>query len=214
MELKMNKEMKKAKVNAVIEYCKYAMQAVDNGLYTKAVKGDRINRGAVGNAFEMSVKIAIHNYRFNGVAPAGRNDTIKKAYDGTIDRIECKSGLGGEFAKIDRDGNIIDGIYKTDYTIFCPYPNVEFFGDIEKLSKICLVIPSSDFFSALVNEGLLRQKMTTAMHRNDFIPTELKYKDRLSLQVNSNKKMDKLWNILDEYGIPFDEFIKERYNID
>ena len=209
----MNKEMKKAKVSAVIEYCKYAMQEIDNGLYTKAVKGDRINRGAVGNAFEMSVKIAINNYRFNGVAPAGRNDTTKKAYDGTIDRIECKSGLGGEFAYFTVIGtkNIV---YKTDYTIFCPYPDPEFFGNIEKLSKICIVIPSCNFFSALVNEGLLRQKMTTAMHRNDFIPTELKYKDRLSLQVNSNKKMDKLWNILDKYGMPFDEFVKERYGIE
>lgn len=208
-----NNTKKREKVEAVLTYCRYAQEKIADGLYTRAQKGDGINRGAVGNAFEMSVKLALDNYRFKGVAPARRSDTTKKAVDGTIDKIECKSGLGGEFAILNQYGEVIGGIYNSDYTIFCPYPDPDFFDSIEKLSKICLVLRSSDFFYALNESGLLRQKMTTAMHRNEFIPKELKYKDRLSLQVNSNKKLNLLWDILDAQGIPFDEFLQERYII-
>lgn len=183
------------------DYCEYAVSI------------ECTNDGARGNAFEMSIKLALQNRRFKKVAKNGYFDTRKKNNDGVFMNLECKTG-SGELWHIDRNGKPMNSNFqKSDYVVYCyrfdPLANLD--------DQEIFVVPSDVFLVELRENKLTRTKMTTYM-KNCEIPNELKYDDVFSISADGASRAKKLDRVLmdmiaDGRAMYLYEFLEDFFNI-
>lgn len=185
------REKKIAEVNAYLE----KTRAID--YHCKPTTG--IDSGRGGKTFEALVKLYLDNYRFKGIAsPEGKTDT-KKRIDGKIAKIEVKCNAF-EIERLDENGAITYSIRNNDYIVYAPDYNE--FAPVEMQAY---VIPAELFVDKLFECGCVRLKMTTPMAARKKAGEPFFY-DRISIQNNSIKKLNLIYDILDEYGMSLKEF--------
>lgn len=185
------REKKIAEVNSYLEKTK-AMN-----YHCKPTAG--IDSGRGGKAFEALVKLYLNNYRFKGIASAeGKTDT-KKRIDGKIAKIEVKCNAF-EIERLDENGAVTYSIRNNDYIVYAPDYNE--FAPVEMQAY---VIPAELFVDKLFECGCVRLKMTTPMAVRKKAGEPFFY-DRISIQNNSIKKLNLIYDILDEYGMSLKEF--------
>lgn len=185
------REKKIAEVNAYLEKTR-AMN-----YHCKPTAG--IDSGRGGKAFEALVKLYLDNYRFKGIAsPEGKTDT-KKRIDGKIAKIEVKCNAF-EIERLDENGAVTYSIRNNDYIVYAPDYNE--FAPVEMQAY---VIPAGLFVDKLFECGCVRLKMTTPMATRKKAGEPFFY-DRISIQNNSIKKLNLIYDILDEYGMSLKEF--------
>lgn len=185
------REKKIAEVNAYLE----KTRAID--YHCKPTAG--IDSGRGGKAFEALVKLYLDNYRFKGIASAeGKTDT-KKRVDGKIAKIEIKCNAF-EIERLDENGAVTYSIRNNDYIVYAPDYNE--FAPVEMQAY---VIPAELFVDKLFECGCVRLKMTTPMAARKKAGEPFFY-DRISIQNNSIKKLNLIYDILDEYGMSLKEF--------
>ena len=173
-------------------YNEYAKKV---NVHIKPTKG--VSSGVHGRDFEARVKTYLGN--MNGLkiaADSNSYDTIKKGF-----KIEVKSG-NGEICQIMEDGTKRGMFSKSDYVVYAltVYPDCP----VEQQAVVC---PAREFIERLEDAGLTRLKASTAVYKavqSGFLD-EIYY-DRESIQINSIKKENKLWDILEDIGISLDEF--------
>lgn len=164
-------------------------------VHIKPTKG--VNSGAHGRDFEARVKTYLGNCNGLKIAANSNNyDTIKKGI-----KIEVKSG-NGEICQIMEDGTKRGMFGKSDYVVYAfkVYPDYS----VEKQAIVC---PAREFIERLENAGLTRLKASTAIYKavqSGFL--DRIYHDRESIQINSVKKENKLWDILEDIGMSLNEF--------
>lgn len=159
-----------------------------------------LNSGAHGRDFETRAKLAIGNYRFDGVAKAGRHDSTKKI-NGKITSIEFKSGAG-ELATLDEFGNYTHSILDSDLIVYAPEYSPDY--DVIKQAYVLTTVAFMDIMDEL---KLARYKKSSAMLKRE---SEYQYYDRLTIQTfsTSRKKTDALYNALEESAVTLAEFIE------
>lgn len=158
-----------------------------------------IDSGRGGKTFEALVKLYLDNYRFKGIAsPDGKTDT-KKRINGEIAKIEIKCNAF-EIERLDENGEVIYSIRNNDYIVYAPDYNE--FAPVEMQAY---VIPAELFIDELENAGCIRLKMSTPMTARKKAGEPFFY-DRISIQNNSIKKLNLIYDILDEYGMSLKEF--------
>ena len=185
------REKKIAEVNAYLEKTK----AINYHCTPTA----GIDSGRGGKAFEALVKLYLNNYRFKGIASAeGRTDT-KKRINGETAKIEIKCNAF-EIERLDENGKVIYSIRNNDYIVYAPDYNE--FAPVEMQAY---VIPAELFIDELENAGCIRLKMSTPMTARKKAGEPFFY-DRISIQNNSIKKLNMIYDILDEYGMSLREF--------
>ena len=185
------REKKIAEVNAYLE----KTRAID--YHCKPTAG--IDSGRGGKTFEALVKLYLNNYRFKGIASAeGKTDT-KKRVDGKIAKIEIKCNAF-EIERLDENGAVTYSIRNNDYIVYAPDYNE--FAPVEMQAY---VIPAELFVDKLFECGCVRLKMTTPMAARKKAGEPFFY-DRISIQNNSIKKLNLIYDILDEYGMSLKEF--------
>ena len=185
------REKKIAEVNAYLEKTR-AMN-----YHCKPTTG--IDSGRGGKTFEALVKLYLDNYRFKGIASAeGRTDT-KKRINGEIAKIEIKCNAF-EIERLDENGAVTYSIRNNDYIVYAPDYNE--FAPVEMQAY---VIPADLFVDKLFECGCIRLKMTTPMAARKKAGEPFFY-DRISIQNNSIKKLNLIYDILDEYGMSLKEF--------
>ena len=185
------REKKIAEVNAYLE----KTRAID--YHCKPTTG--IDSGRGGKTFEALVKLYLENYRFKGIAsPEGRTDT-KKCINGEIAKIEIKCNAF-EIERLDENGAVTYSIRNNDYIVYAPDYNE--FAPVEMQAY---VIPAELFVDKLYECGCIRLKMTTPMAARKKAGEPFFY-DRISIQNNSIKKLNLIYDILDEYGMSLREF--------
>ena len=185
------REKKIAEVNSYLE----KTQSIN--YHCKPTAG--IDSGRGGKAFEALVKLYLDNYRFKGIASAeGKTDT-KKRVDGKIAKIEIKCNAF-EIERLDENGAVTYSIRNNDYIVYAPDYNE--FAPVEMQAY---VIPADLFVDKLFECGCVRLKMTTPMAARKKAGEPFFY-DRISIQNNSIKKLNLIYDILDEYGMGLKEF--------
>ena len=185
------REKKIAEVNAYLE----KTRAID--YHCKPTAG--IDSGRGGKAFEALVKLYLDNYRFKGIASAeGKTDT-KKHIDGKIAKIEIKCNAF-EIERLNENGAVTYSIRNNDYIVYAPD-----FDDRAPVELQAYVIPAELFVDKLYECGCVRLKMTTPMAARKKAGKPFFY-DRISIQNNSLKKLDKIYDILEENGMSLKEF--------
>lgn len=185
------REKKIAEVNAYLE----KTRAID--YHCKPTAG--IDSGRGGKTFEALVKLYLDNYRFKGIASAeGRTDT-KKRINGEIAKIEIKCNAF-EIERLNENGAVTYSIRNNDYIVYAPDYNE--FAPVEMQAY---VIPAELFVDKLYECGCIRLKMTTPMAARKKADEPFFY-DRISIQNNSIKKLNLIYDILDEYGMSLKEF--------
>ena len=185
------REKKIAEVNAYLE----KTRAID--YHCKPTAG--IDSGRGGKTFEALVKLYLNNYRFKGIASAeGKTDT-KKRVDGKIAKIEIKCNAF-EIERLDENGAVTYSIRNNDYIVYAPD-----FDDRAPVELQAYVIPAELFVDKLYEYGCIRLKMTTPMTARKKAGEPFFY-DRISIQNNSIKKLNLIYDILDEYGMSLKEF--------
>ena len=185
------REKKIAEVNAYLE----KTRAIDYHCTPTA----GIDSGRGGKTFEALVKLYLNNFRFKGIASAeGRTDT-KKRINGEIAKIEIKCNAF-EIERLDENGEVIYSIRNNDYIVYAPDYNE--FAPVEMQAY---VIPAELFIDELENAGCIRLKMSTPMAARKKAGEPFFY-DRISIQNNSIKKLNLIYDILDEYGMSLKEF--------
>ena len=185
------REKKIAEVNSYLEKTK-AMN-----YHCKPTAG--IDSGRGGKTFEALVKLYLNNYRFKGIASAeGKTDT-KKRVDGKIAKIEIKCNAF-EIERLDSNGAVTYSIRNNDYIVYAPD-----FDDRAPVELQAYVIPAELFVDKLYEYGCIRLKMTTPMTARKKAGEPFFY-DRISIQNNSIKKLNLIYDILDEYGMSLKEF--------
>ena len=185
------REKKIAEVNSYLEKTK-AMN-----YHCKPTAG--IDSGRGGKTFEALVKLYLNNYRFKGIASAeGKTDT-KKRVDGKIAKIEIKCNAF-EIERLDENGAVTYSIRNNDYIVYAPD-----FDDRAPVELQAYVIPAELFVDKLYEYGCIRLKMTTPMTARKKAGEPFFY-DRISIQNNSIKKLNLIYDILDEYGMSLKEF--------
>ena len=188
---------KQETVKKVNEYLHYA-----NSVNVHVIPTKKVNSGAHGRAYEQAVKLAIGNYRFNGIAKPSAVDTIKKVDDKKA-TFEIKTGCG-ELGNLDANGNIINSVFKRDYIIYSP----EYTPTMDVL-KASYVLTGCDFLDALRECGLIRYKKSSNMTKQ---PKELQYNDKMAIQsfTNSKKKLNQWYDALATYGTRLDKWLSEK----
>lgn len=185
------REKKIAEVNAYLE----KTRAID--YHCKPTTG--IDSGRGGKTFEALVKLYLDNYRFKGIAsPEGKTDT-KKRIDGKVAKIEVKCNAF-EIERLDENGAVTYSIRNNDYIVYAPD-----FDDRAPVELQAYVIPAELFIEELENAGCIRLKMSTPMTARKKAGEPFFY-DRISIQNNSIKKLNLIYDILDEYGMSLKEF--------
>ena len=185
------REKKIAEVNSYLEKTK-AMN-----YHCKPTAG--IDSGRGGKAFEALVKLYLNNYRFKGIAsPEGKTDT-KKRINGETAKIEIKCNAF-EIERLDENGAVTYSIRNNDYIVYAPD-----FDDRAPVELQAYVIPAELFVDKLYECGCVRLKMTTPMIARKKAGEPFFY-DRISIQNNSIKKLNLIYDILDEYGMSLKEF--------
>ena len=174
------------------QYNEYAKTV---NIHVKPTKG--VNSGAHGRDFEARVKTYLGNINGLKIASNSNNyDTIKKGF-----KIEVKTG-NGEICQIMEDGTKRGLFGRSDYVVYAltVYPDCP----VEHQAVVC---PACEFIERLENAGLTRLKASTAVYKaveSGFLD-EIYY-DRESIQINSIRKENKLWDILEDIGMSLDEF--------
>ena len=185
------REEKIAEVNAYLEKTK----AID--YHCTPTTG--IDSGRGGKTFEALVKLYLDNYRFKGIASAeGKTDT-RKRINGEIAKIEIKCNAF-EIERLDENGKVIYSIRNNDYIVYAPDYN-----ECAPVEMQAYVIPAELFIDKLYECGCVRLKMTTPMTARKKAGEPFFY-DRISIQNNSIKKLNLIYDILDEYGMSLKEF--------
>ena len=190
--------MKKNECIKKVKQYKYEY-AINQNPFVKATKG--VSSGSHGNLFEMEIKLSLNNYRFNGVAKAGKTDTRKKINNLLRDfEIKCNCT---ELATLDINGNIIHSILNKEYIIYNPS-----FKSGYNAIQGSYILSTKAFWNGIIEIGLFRTKPSQAQYNR---PKELRYKDRASIQTfkNSMKKENALYEMLEQNGKPFKEWLKE-----
>ena len=188
------REKKIAEVNAYLE----KTRAIDYHCTPTA----GIDSGRGGKTFEALVKLYLNNYRFKGIASAeGRTDT-KKRINGEIAKIEIKCNAF-EIERLDENGKVIYSIRNNDYIVYAPDYN-----ECAPVEMQAYVIPAELFIDKLYECGCVRLKMTTPMTARKKAGEPFFY-DRISIQNNSIKKLNMIYDILDEYGMSLRDFKEE-----
>ena len=188
------REKKIAEVNSYLE----KTRAIDYHCTPTA----GIDSGRGGKTFEALVKLYLDNYRFKGIASAeGRTDT-KKRINGEIAKIEIKCNAF-EIERLDENGEVIYSIRNNDYIVYAPD-----FNEFAPVEMQAYVIPAELFIDKLYEYGCVRLKMTTPMTARKKAGEPFFY-DRISIQNNSIKKLNMIYDILDEYGMSLREFKEE-----
>ena len=161
-----------------------------------------VDSGRGGKTFEALVKLYLDNYRFKGIASAeGRTDT-RKRINGEIAKIEIKCNAF-EIERLDENGEVIYSIRNNDYIVYAPD-----FNEFAPVEMQAYVIPAELFIDKLYECGCVRLKMTTPMTARKKAGEPFFY-DRISIQNNSIKKLNMIYDILDEYGMSLKEFKEE-----
>ena len=188
------REEKIAEVNAYLE----KTRAID--YHCTPTTG--IDSGRGGKTFEALVKLYLDNYRFKGIASAeGKTDT-RKRINGEIAKIEIKCNAF-EIERLDENGKVIYSIRNNDYIVYAPDYN-----ECAPVEMQAYVIPAELFIDKLYECGCVRLKMTTPMTARKKAGEPFFY-DRISIQNNSIKKLNMIYDILDEYGMSLREFKEE-----
>ena len=188
------REEKIAEVNAYLEKTK----AID--YHCTPTTG--IDSGRGGKTFEALVKLYLNNYRFKGIASAeGKTDT-RKRINGEIAKIEIKCNAF-EIERLDENGEVIYSIRNNDYIVYAPD-----FNEFAPVEMQAYVIPAELFIDKLYEYGRVRLKMTTPMTARKKAGEPFFY-DRISIQNNSIKRLNMIYDILDEYGMSLREFKEE-----
>ena len=188
------REKKIAEVNAYLEKTK----AIDYHCTPTA----GVDSGRGGKTFEALVKLYLDNYRFKGIASAeGKTDT-RKRINGEIAKIEIKCNAF-EIERLDENGKVIYSIRNNDYIVYAPDYN-----ECAPVEMQAYVIPAELFIDKLYECGCVRLKMTTPMTARKKAGEPFFY-DRISIQNNSIKKLNMIYDILDEYGMSLREFKEE-----
>lgn len=154
--------------------------------------------GSEGRLFEPRVKIALGCTRGEIVSDQNRIDVRKNGYS-----IEIKQGFGTELATIQPDGTLKSPLLKSDYIIYCPDFVIGCDIDVNLQSY---VLPAVAFFNTVIELGLTRKKRSTPMQKR-YKNGNTWYYDRISLQVNSNKKRDILYDFLENNSITIKDFL-------
>jgi hypothetical protein len=176
---------------------KYHAYAQSVEVHQKPTEG--VNSGAHGNDFERQIKMAMGNYRFNGVANAKQADTTKRLHGANI-RFEIKSGCG-ELIRYNRDGECVGDIRNSDYIIYCPEYDIN-----RPAQEQAYIFPATMFFNLMLKNGMLREKKSSNMMKQ---PKELQFYDRITIQSfnNSKKKTALMYELMKE-GVPLNVFIE------
>ena len=128
----------------------------------------------------------------------GKTDTTKRI-NGEIAKIEIKCNAF-EIERLDENGAVTYSIRNNDYIVYAPDYNE--FAPVEMQAY---VIPAGLFVDKLYECGCVRLKMTTPMAARKKAGEPFFY-DRISIQNNSIKKLNLIYDILDEYGMSLKEF--------
>lgn len=158
-----------------------------------------VDSGRGGKTFEALVKVYLNNYRFKGIAtPEGRTDT-RKRINGKTAKIEVKCNAF-EIERLNEKGEVIYSIRDNDYIIYAPTLDIN-----APIWMQAYVIPADLFVNKLYENKCVRLKMTTPMTARKKAGEPAFY-DRISIQNNSIKKLDCIYDILEEYGTSLDDF--------
>ena len=196
------------KAKAVEKMNAYKAYAKECDCYVTPIKG--VNSGSDGRLYELSVKMCIGNYRFKGiVANAKCIDTTKKV-NGRICKFEVKSGCG-TLCNLNERGEIIDSpLLKSDFIIYTP----RYYSDVPVV-KQSYVFSVPDFLFVLDECGLIRYKYSgNQYYVNEDGRKERKpgaYYDKMTIQsfLNSKRKTEMLYDLLEQYGTRLDNFCIE-----
>ena len=189
----------------MVAYKEYAM---DRDCYVIPTKG--VNSGSDGRLYELSVKMCLNNYRFNGIVASAKSIDTTKKINGIIRKFEIKSGCG-TLCNLDREGNIINSpLLKSDYVIYTP----RYYNDVPVV-KQAYVFSVPDFLFVLGECGLIRYKYSGNQYRiSESGRKERKndaYYDKMTIQsfLNSERKTQLLYELLEQYGKRLDKFCIE-----
>ena len=180
------REKKIAEVNAYLE----KTQSIN--YHCKPTNG--IDSGRGGKAFEGLVKLYLGNYKFKGIAAKELATDTTKHINGERVKIEIKCNAF-EIARLDESGETVYSICDNDYIVYAPD-----FDDRAPVELQAYVIPAQLFIDKLENAGCIRLKMSTPMTARKKAGEPFFY-DRISIQNNSLKKLDKIYDILEENGM-------------
>lgn len=185
------REKKIAEVNSYLEKTKTI------NYHCKPTMG--IDSGRGGKAFEALVKLYLGNYKFKGIAAKEFATDTTKRINGERVKIEIKCNAF-EIARLDESGEMVYSICDNDYIVYAPN-----FDDRAPVELQAYVIPAQLFIDELENAGCIRLKMSTPMTARKKAGEPFFY-DRISIQNNSLKKLDKIYDILEENGMSLKEF--------
>lgn len=185
------REKKIAEVNAYLE----KTQSIN--YHCKPKMG--IDSGRGGKAFEALVKLYLGNYKFKGIAAKEFSTDTTKCINGERVKIEIKCNAF-EIARLDESGETVYSICNNDYIVYAPD-----FDDRAPVELQAYVIPAQLFIDELENAGCIRLKMSTPMTARKKTGEPFFY-DRISIQNNSLKKLDKIYDILEENGMSLKDF--------
>lgn len=185
------REKKIAEVNAYLE----KTQSIN--YHCKPKMG--IDSGRGGKAFEALVKLYLGNYKFKGIAAKEFATDTTKRINGERVKIEIKCNAF-EIERLDENGATIYSIRDNDYIVYAPD-----FDDRAPVELQAYVIPAQLFINELENAGCIRLKMSTPMTARKKAGEPFFY-DRISIQNNSLKKLDRIYDILEENGMSLKEF--------
>lgn len=190
------------KMNTYREYVK------ECDCYVTPTKG--VNSGSDGRLYELSVKMCLNNYRFNGIVASAKSIDTTKKINGIIRKFEIKSGCG-TLCNLDREGNIINSpLLKSDYVIYTP----RYYYDVP-VAKQAYIFSVPDFLFVLGECGLIRYKYSGSQYFiNEDGRKERKanaYYDKMAIQtfLNSKRKTQLLYDLLEQYGKRLDKFCIE-----
>ena len=158
-----------------------------------------IDSGRGGKVFEALVKLYLGNYKFKGIAAKEFATDTTKRINGERVKIEIKCNAF-EIARLDESGEMVYSICDNDYIVYAPD-----FDDRAPVELQAYVIPAQLFIDELENAGCIRLKMSTPMTARKKAGEPFFY-DRISIQNNSLKKLDKIYDILEENGMSLKEF--------
>lgn len=157
-----------------------------------------IDSGRGGKTAEMQTKLFLGNYRFNGVSKSKAIDTRKNGF-----KIEIKTNAG-ELATLDENGNITDSILKNDYIVYFPEYNANYPVELQ-----AYVLKADTFYNALIESGCIRYKTSTFVSNQAKNGYCEKYHDKITIQNNSIKKLNAIYDICESYGKSLAEWAKE-----
>lgn len=213
--MSMSKKMEKF---AQIQSYKAYAEKVE--IHQQALKGCQINFGSHANYAEMIIKYSLNNYRFRGISLNGHTDTVKKI-NGKMRTIEIKTGCGelatiltdefklmngkrttaqfrnGKFDELPKKNNC----FEADFVVYIPEPDLSY-----PLEYQAYVLTGADFEIILKGLGMVRYKQST-----DISNRGLDYYDRFAIAEfkNSEKKTNALYDLLEEYGTTFADWLEE-----